>query len=148
MRSILDSYKPAAPRCAHLLLASLLWTVVGGLLAFFGVRWIWASHLPNVPLLLGGAVAVGLLKEHFVLRRAAERTIERIIARGDGRCLGGFLSLRSWGFVILMVAAGRLLRGSPMPRVVVGVVYLAVGTALFVGARRLWFAWYRLNCGS
>ena len=33
--------------------------------------------------------------------------IERIRSRGNDRCLGGFLSLRSWGFVILMIAAGR-----------------------------------------
>ena len=145
MRSILDSCKPAASRRAHLLLASLLWTVVGCLLAFFGIRWIQASELTSVPLLLGCAVAAGLLKEHFVLRRAAQRAIERILARGDDRCLGGFLSWRSWGFVVLMIAAGRVMRGSPIPRVVVGFIYLAVGTALLFGARRLWMAWYRVD---
>jgi hypothetical protein len=106
------------------------------------------AHTPYFWLLVAAAVALGLIKARFVLDRTAIRMIERIRARGDGRCIGGFQSLRSWVFVLLMVAAGRLLRGSPLPRIVAGLLYLAVGTALLLATRRLWHAWRTHDSGS
>jgi len=143
MSDFLNSYKPAASARWHLLLAAMMWTVVGAALLFVGVRWELAGHIPHVSLLLTLAVVIGLLKGRFVLERAAERIIERIRTRGDGRCLGGFLSLRTWGFVALMAGTGRLLRGGLLPRTIVGFVYAAVGVALLLAARRVWYAWYR-----
>jgi hypothetical protein len=148
MRDWLNAHKPAASAQAHLLLAALLWTVVGALLLFFGVRWALAGQVRHVPWLLALAVAVGLLKGQFVLKRTARRTVERIRARGDGRCIGGFLSLRSWAFVALMVSIGRLLRGSLLPRTVAGLVYVAVGCALLRAATWLWHGWYRQRVGA
>jgi hypothetical protein len=43
------------------------------------------------------ALAVGVVKSRAVLDRAARGVIEQIRARGDGRCVGGFLSLRTRG---------------------------------------------------
>lgn len=139
----LDCYKPAASARSHLLLAAMMWTVVGMMLLFFGVRWLLAGRIPHVSLLLLAAVAAGILKGRFVLKRAGERLIERIERRGDGRCIGGFLSLQSWAFVVVMVGAGRLMRGGVLPRPAVGFVYAAVGTALLMAVRTLWCAWYR-----
>ena len=138
-------YKPAASAQMHLLLAAALWTIVGALLLSFGVRWAWAGHAWYTSPLLVVAVVAGLLKARFVLRRTASRAIERIRARGDGRCVGGFLSWQSWLFVLLMMGTGRLLRGGLLPRTVTGLVYAAVGTALLVAAWQLWDAWYRPN---
>jgi uncharacterized membrane protein len=138
----LEAYKPAASARTHLLLAAAMWTVVGALLLLFGVKWTLRGQIALAWLLLAVAVAAGALKARFLLRRAAGRTIERIRTRGDGRCVGGFLSIRSWAFVALMAGAGRLLRGALLPRAVVGLIYVAVGTALLLASRRLWQAWY------
>ncbi len=143
MQEWLRTYKPAASARTHLMLGAAMWTVVGSMLLVFGVRWAWSGHEAIAPLLVVAAVVAGVFKEHFVLRRTANRMIDRIRTRGDGRCLGGFLSVKSWGFVVLMIVGGRLMRGSPAPRIVVGLLYVAVGTALLLGARRLWSAWYR-----
>ena len=93
--------------------------------------------------LLGLAIVAGALKAHFVLKRTAGRMIERIRVRGDGRCLGGFVSLPTWGFVILMMGLGYLLRHGLLPHTVVGVIYVAVGAALLLASRRIWSAWQR-----
>ena len=99
-------YKPAAPAWAHLMLSALLWTAVGTGLALAGVCWV--SRLPRVwaIVLIGGAALVGWFKAQVVLRRAAQRIAARIVARGDGRCLGGFLSWRTWLLVLAMITAG------------------------------------------
>ena len=141
----LEAYKPAAPARVHLLLAAIMWTVVGSGLLFFGIRWLQGAPAEWVWWLLGGAVLVGLAKGHFMLEPAARRIVARIRARGDGRCIGGFLSLRTWAMVGVMMVAGRLLRGRVLPLPVVGFVYAAVGSALVSAARCLWYAWYRHN---
>lgn len=145
MRDLLDTYKPAAAARVHLLLAAMMWTTVGALLLYFGLRWTFATRTPGVWLFAVAAVAVGLLKGWFVLDRTAVRMIGRIQARGDGRCIGGFLSWRSWALVALMAGGGRLLRGGLLPRTVVGLLYVAVGIALLTAARRLWLAWHVLD---
>jgi len=143
MRDWLEAHKPAASARTHLLLAAGLWTVVGVLLLYFGTRWILAGRQHHVAVLLAGAVAAGLLKGQFVLKRTARRTATRIRQRGDGRCVGGFLSLRSWAFVALMATIGRLLRGGLLPHGAVGFIYVAVGCGLLWAAATLWSAWRR-----
>jgi hypothetical protein len=135
-----ESHKPAAAVPTHLMLAWLMWATVGAALVGFGARWLWESTPAAAAWLTAGAVAVGALKSRLVLDRVAGRIVTRIRARGDGRCLGGFLSLWTWGLVILMIVAGRLLRGT-FVHVVVGPLYLAIGTALLVSSRVTWRAW-------
>ena len=139
----LHRLKPAAPARAHLLVAALAWTVVGGTLLYVGVRWATTGQHAYVAVLLAFAAAVGTIKSYFILDRVASRTVRRIRLRGDGRCIGGFLSPRSWFLLGAMMAFGRLLRASPIPHAAVGLVYIAVGTALLVSARSLWLAWQR-----
>jgi hypothetical protein len=89
------------------------------------------------------AALAGALKARFVLKRAAERIVRRIQARGDGRCLGGFVSVRSWLLVAGMMGAGYLLRHGLLPHNVVGLIYVAVGTALLLASAVIWRAWYQ-----
>lgn len=142
----LEAYKPAAPARLHLLLAAAMWSVVGAALLVFGARWTITAEVSHAWLLLGIAAGVGALKARFVLDRTVAGMIERIRRRGDGRCIGGFLSVRSWAFVVLMVVTGRLLRGTLLSRALAGFIYTAVGVALLLAARRLWYAWYVHGC--
>ncbi len=140
MRDWLQTHKPAASRRTHLLLAALLWSVVGTVLLGVGI-W-WSAPQSGGPILLPIAVLVGVLKGRFALGRAARRTIARIEARGDGRCIGGFFSVWTWMMIAAMSCTGQLLRTGSVPRIVVGLVYTAVGTALVLACRHLWHAWH------
>lgn len=140
MTTWVDSHKPAANVSTHLLAAGLMWLVVGGGLMGFGVHWLWAGRPALAPWLAAAAVVAGVVKSHLVLDRAARRVVRRITARGDGRCLGGFLSLRTWALVVLMMVLGRLLRGG-LAGWLVGALYIAVGTALLRSSRLSLHAW-------
>jgi hypothetical protein len=125
-----------------MLLAAALWSCVGTALLAAGARWSLRAAGPRGGLLLIVlGVAVGLLKGRFVLDRAATRIADRIAARGDGRCAGGFLSARSWLLVALMSTAGRLLRRGPVPLAIVGTLYVAIGTGLLFSSRVAWLRW-------
>ena len=135
-----ERHKPAAAVATHLMLAWLMWALVGAALFVFGARWVWEAAPTAGPLIAAGAVVIGAAKSRLVLDRAARGIVERIRARGDGRCLGGFLSLRTWALVVFMMTAGRLLRGT-LARGIVGPLYVAVGTALCISSRLSWRAW-------
>jgi len=123
------------------MLAWLMWAVVGTVLVSFGIRWLWWTPTPSTPWLTGLAMAIGAFKARFVLDRVAKNIVDRIRERGDGRCLGGFLSLRSWAFVAVMAGGGRILRSSHIARSLLGILYIAVGTALLFSSRVAWRAW-------
>ena len=135
-----DRHKPAAAARTQLMLAWLMWVTVGSALVGFGGWWLWQSAPTAAPWIAAGSLAIGGVKSRLVLDRAARGVVDRIHARGDGRCLGGFLSLRTWGLVVVMMVAGRLLRGT-VAHWVVGPLYLAIGTALCRSSRLTWRAW-------
>jgi hypothetical protein len=135
-----ENIKPAAAVHVHLFTAWLMWSVVGVLLVTLGSWWVWQEPTTATPWLTAAAIGIGVLKSRYVLDRAAHRIVARIRTRGDGRCLGGFLSLRSWALVVLMVALGRLVRGAPVAASILGLLYIAVGTALVLSSRISWWA--------
>jgi len=145
MRAWVNRFKPAASAKTRVLAAALMWTVVGGTLAFFGTQWVVSGSLPLTVVLLAAAVGVGALKALYALERSARRAVDRIEKRGDDRCVGGFFSPKAWLFVVAMATLGRFLRGGLLPRPVVGLLYVAVGTALLLASRRLWSAWYHFD---
>lgn len=133
----LGNLKPGASVATHLLVAALLWSLIGIYLIVRGV--LLGGDGSLWPLAL--AVLLGVGKSRLVLDRTARTNVTRIMSREDGSCLGGVYSWRMWGFIVLMMLFGRLLRMSGLAGWVVGLVYLAVGTALFWSSRLLWQQW-------
>lgn len=140
-RSLLERWKPAARARTHLLLAAALWSCVGVGLTVAGVHWSLGASRPWPVLVLAAALVLGAAKGRFALERTARRVAARIAARGDGKCLGGFLSWQTWLFVFTMMGMGAALRRSDLPRIVLGLVYATVGVALLWGSRVFWAAW-------
>jgi hypothetical protein len=134
----LEVCKPSASVRVHVLLATLMWTIVGLFLFVRGV--INMMILPETvnPLWLIVATFIGVLKGRLIFDKTAERVISRILSREGDRCLGGFLSFKSWGMILFMILLGMSLRVSPLPGVLVWGVYVAVGAGLFFSSRLFW----------
>jgi hypothetical protein len=134
----LHRLKPRASARTQLVLAGAVWYAGAAILGVRGLGWLGEADLTLV--LVTAAVALGAAKARYVLRPVASRTIERIQARGREECAGGFLSWQSWALVVGMVGIGYLLRLTPIPEWILGVVYVAVGAALLIAGRRYWQA--------
>jgi len=130
-------------RRTQLLLAQLLWTVVGCGLFVLGLYWV--VHRFGDPGLLYATpfLALGTVKAVFVLDGVAHKAIARIQRRGDGQALWSFFSGRSWALVLAMMVTGQLLRASPLPRADLGFLYVAAGSALLISSRSIWRVWWR-----
>lgn len=137
-----EKLKPAAPMWAQLLLAALLWTGVGTFLLFRGLS---AAFSLDPLVQLGICVAaalIGVVKGVKVMRPAAVRGAARIFSRGDGRCLMGFISWKTWALVIGMALFGAVLRRSHLPGWLLGLLLCGVGTALLIGSWTYWKAFF------
>ena len=136
----LSRLKPNASRSAHLFVAASLWTVVGVSLMSRGIVWLGAIDKPWIIL---PALLLGTLKSSFMLDRSAKKSIDRIIATRDGRCLGGVYSVKTWLLVLLMMTAGCLMRNSTLPKEFLGLFYVSIGWGLLFSSRHAWSAWKR-----
>ncbi|MCB9850894.1 MAG: hypothetical protein H6817_09350 [Phycisphaerales bacterium] len=139
-------WRPTVTMRTRLAAAAGMWTIVGCVLATVGVRWVIISRSRVVVVVsaLVAAGVAGVLKSRFILRKTASRTTARIVEQGDDRCLGGFLSWKSWLVVAAMATFGRVLRGSGMPLLWLGVIYEAVGIGLAFTSIDLWRTHHKL----
>lgn len=142
---LLSRLTPVSSRRTRLLLAGLAWSLTGSGMLAAGIHWSLVAPPWRAGLVLAGAAATGWAKERFVLHRRAEQNAGRILASEDGRCAGGAFSWQAWLFVAAMIAAGATLRHSPVSRLLLGFVYVAVGVALLLGSGVSWRHWMRLR---
>lgn len=141
-RPWLEAHKPRASRQTQLLMAQLLWTLVGTMLFSLGLHWI--VHRYGAPGYLYALpfLGLGLAKGVLILDRVAFGAVGRVASRPLDRCAGGFFSTRSWLLVLGMMLAGQLLRASPLPRADIGFLYVAVGSGLVFSSRIIWRVWW------
>lgn len=140
MSNFLSRCKPGVPIRIHLLVAALVWTLVGFflmtngylLLALAGRAW-----------LVFPALLLGTGKAWWIMDRMARKNCDRLVAMQDGACLGSVYSFKTWGLVVLMIVLGRFLRRSLLPAEVVGTLYMAIGWALFWASRLQWLRWWQ-----
>ena len=126
----------------HLLLAALLWSVVSGFLLWRAGAAL-GELTPMAAFATGMmAVALGMFKRAKIMQPAARKGVLRIEERGDGRCLGGFLSWKSWAFVVGMALFGRGMRSIGLPPMVIGTLLGGVGIALLLGSVVFWQAFF------
>ena len=129
---------PRASARVQLVLASIVWLVGASILLTRGVFYLYHSHW--AAWLVALALVIGVAKGHLVLKRVASKGVDRIRVRGRDYCLFGFFSWKSWLLIGVMMGGGIMLRQSGAPPAFLGVLYMAVGTALIYGDHRYWLA--------
>ncbi len=140
MTSWFETYKPVASSRMQLLLAGAMWSCVGVGLFAVGTYWLLKNGEAKGFILLVIAAGLGLGKALLVLDRTTTSNIDRVRARGEDRCFGGFLSTRVWILVIGMMLLGRILRTIGLSKPILGVIYGAVGIGLLYSSRLIWRA--------
>lgn len=139
LHKILSQIKPGAPASLHMLLAALIWSTVGVFLMTNGFLML---SVAEGQWLVVVAAIVGILKSRLLLDRTANRNAARIGTLKDGTCIGAVYPFRMWFLIGLMIGVGRWFRFSGiLPPSVVGLIYFAVGLALFISSRIMWRRW-------
>ncbi len=136
--SFAHRFMPRGTARVQLVLAAIVWLVGASILFARGVGYLMQSHW--AAWLVALALVLGVVKGHLILDRVARKAVIRIRMRGRERCLFGFFSWKTWLLIAVMMGSGIALRRSGTSPEILGVIYMAVGTALLYGDRTYWRA--------
>ena len=152
MDTTASGWRRLTPRAGvrpQLVAAAVLWGVGTSVLLIRGVFYLVSrdevGRFGNWVALIGlAAVAIGLVKARLILIRYARKAVRRIKTRGHA-CFFGFFAPSSWLFILVMMGGGMMLRRTPLVdyvwgRTFLGILYVAVGTALLMADVIFWRA--------
>jgi hypothetical protein len=140
----LKSFKPAVSRTWLIVLAGLMWSVVGLMLCRLAYHWLviiqWRWIVPQE--LLGAILA--LTAHKFCFSRIAQKNIQRLSVITEKTCIFAFQRWKSYFVIALMAFIGITLRNSPVPRPCLAVVYTTIGGALFLASLQYYSCLWRI----
>jgi len=148
-RSWWDRFTPRASVRVQMFAAAIMWFVGLGFLLVRGVLFVEVpgpDFHPNywiVPIAIV-AIVIGIIKARYILIKYADKAVARIQHRGRA-CFFGFFGWPSWGFILVMMGGGVMLRHSALVdfvwgRAALSILYIAVGTGLLIADRIFWIS--------
>ena len=120
------------------MLASIIWSGVGVYLNLLALGWLRPVKFNRAALLVLGGLILSLAIYAIMFRRFADQNIERIkMMTGEKICLFAFQRWTSYPLVAVMISLGIFLRlYSPIPKPYLAVLYIGIGTSLFLASLR------------
>jgi hypothetical protein len=97
----------------------------------------------GVAVILGALGAVmALAAHHFGFSRIAQRNIKRLCLLTERTCVFAFQTWKGYLIIAFMITLGAILRGSPIPKPYLAILYTTIGGAIFLSSfhyhRLLW----------
>ncbi len=126
--------KPAAKRSTLILVAGMLWSAVGLLLMTLAGLWLVGGEPWQIGLLAAAGFLLGWFHFRKMFAKLVGVNISRIEEQAPGQeevCIFAFQNIRSYLIAFLMMGMGYALRHSPIPKLYLAPLYLAVGVGLF-----------------
>jgi hypothetical protein len=115
-------------------IAAGFWAIAGAILIAWTTVWLLQTPvIEELALAHLGAIAA-LFAGRYMFMGVVRANIRRIEAGPDRAWAPAFQNWRSYLIMLFMMALGVALRLSPIPRVVLAVVYEAIGGGLLLGA--------------
>jgi hypothetical protein len=123
---------PEAKREVLILLAGIVWSAVGVALVMVAIGWLYNIHRSQL-ISIGAGIVAGVAIHRFGFSRLAAINLSRIRAQSPGKdkvCLFAFQNWRSYLMIAIMMIMGYALRHSPVPKIYLVPIYMAIGLAL------------------
>jgi len=121
---------PSVQRHWLWLFSGMLWSVVGIVLCVMAAHWLSDTIWPENILASAIGFILGICIYHFGFSRIARKNINRIFQLPSKVCLFAFQAWRSYVLILVMMILGFTLRHSSLPRVILSIIYMTIGTAL------------------
>ncbi len=135
MNDLLYNWEPAVAKAWLYAAAGLMWSGVGIFLDKLAYGWLaslkWTRYLPFA--LAGFALALAIYA--FGFSRLANKNIRRIDSINREKvCFFAFQQWHSYPLVAFMIALGIFLRHSALPKPYLAIVYIGLGSSLFLSS--------------
>lgn len=136
--------KPTVPKCWLFVACALMWCGVGLMMCATGTVWL----VSLAPIRAAGAGAAGgalaLVAFQLGFSAIARKNIHRLRRLPERGCFFAFQAWQSYLIIAFMIALGITLRHSPVPRIYLAVVYIAIGGALLLGSTHYYRHLFRM----
>jgi len=142
----LKKFKPSVRNRYLLLISGLMWMGTGVMLNIFAYAWLAGTGGSSYTFVISGIVA-GLIIHHFGFLRIVDKNLGRIKPMSDRPCVFAFMSWKSYLLVAIMITLGITLRNSSVPRNWLSIIYIAMGSALFLSSIR-YFRYFLLSAAE
>ena len=132
----MEKWKPGVPKSILLLIAGIMWIMVGIMLNILAYSWLRAERLDWAIYAVIIGFVFSLVIHHFGFLRVVDKNLDRILPMQGRRCIFSFMPWKSYFLISIMAAMGFLLRHSAIPKRYLAVLYTAIGTALILSSLR------------
>ncbi|MCK5220302.1 MAG: hypothetical protein KAR14_01875 [Candidatus Aminicenantes bacterium] len=132
LNSELEKWKPGVSKNILLLVAGLLWIVIGIFLNFRSYSWLRDRELIAIILIVTSGLFLSVLIHTFGFSKIVNKNIQRIIPMDGKRCLFSFLPWRSYVLISVMILMGSFIRHSAIPKIYLSFIYTGIGTAMIL----------------
>lgn len=137
--SNIKKYTPSVPKYYLLLFSGLMWMFVGIILNRLAYQWLIQDSLTKSLIFASSGLILGLVINLFGFSRVAVTNIKRIAEKPGKSCAFSFLSWKSYILVAFMMTLGITLRNSEIPKTYLSILYIGIGTGLFLSS----FAYFK-----
>ncbi|MDO8281655.1 MAG: hypothetical protein Q7U10_03360 [Thermodesulfovibrionia bacterium] len=145
MRDNFSKYEPAVDKRLLVLLSGLVWGVVGVMLCHLAIGWLSQTTGDVAGYFAVSGAILSLLIHHFGFLKLADKNIERISAYDkDKVCIFAFQEWKSYLIIAIMVCMGIILRGSPLPKAYLSIIYIGFGGAMMLSSVRYFHVFFKL----
>jgi hypothetical protein len=141
---MLKSLKPAVSKTWLIVLAGLMWSVVGLMLCQLAYHWLVVIHWRWVLIFETLGIVLALTAHKFCFSRIAQRNIARLSLLTGKTCIFAFQRWKSYFLIVLMITLGIFLRNLPIPRPYLAILYTTIGGALFLASLQYYGCLWRI----
>ncbi|MBI5055241.1 MAG: hypothetical protein HZB61_01305 [Nitrospirae bacterium] len=143
MRSNFDRFNPTVDKRVLIVLAGIIWSIVGIMLCRLAVRWLSETTMQNAVWLGSAGFILSLIIHHFMFLKLLYKNIDRILSKEDKVCVFAFQSWKSYLIILFMIFMGLILRHSPIPKPYLSIIYIGFGGAMVLSSLVYYWNFFR-----
>jgi len=143
MRSKFDRFNPTVDKKFLIILAGIVWSIVGVMLCRLAVHWLSETSRQNAIWLASAGVVLSLIIHHFMFLKLLYKNIDRILSKEDKVCVFAFQAWKSYLIILFMIFMGVTLRHSPIPKPYLSVIYIGFGGAMVLSSLVYYWNFFR-----
>ena len=141
---MLKTLKPAVSKTWLIVLAGLMWSLVGLMLCQLAYHWLVVIRWRWVLLLEMIGIVLALMAYKFCFSMIAQKNIARLSLLTEKTCIFAFQGWKSYFLILLMITLGIALRNLPIPRPYLAILYTTIGGALFLSSLQYYGCLWRI----
>lgn len=140
---MMKNLNPAVDKKLLLILAGVVWLIVGILLCNLASEWLTQTSASNAFWFGLFGITLALFIYHFGFLKLVRQNSERILTQKDRLCIFSFQPWKSYITVVIMIGMGMTLRHSSLPKQYLAIIYIGFGLAMLLSSLKYFWIFLR-----